>query len=521
MPVLDAAPLSRRSFLAAAGAFLTLLIGRRRAWSLLSPEPYDVRGFGAQGDGRTLDTDAINRAIAAAADAGGGTVDFPAGRYLCFSLRLRSRVRLRFAPGAVVVAAEPDFSGTAPRYDAPEPQPENVRPYQDFGHNHWRNSLLWGENLEDVSLVGPGELRGRGLQTGDGAAEEQPGAGNKVLALKRCRGVVLRDFKIRAAGHFGILATGVDDLTIDNLLIDTGRDGIDIDSCRDVRIRGCTVNTPFDDAIVLKSSFSLGEKRATERVTISDCAVTASYETGSVLDGTYRPVVLGAAGGWPARVGRIKIGTETVGDVRGVALSNCVFEGCHGLAVISEDGGAVEDVVVTNIVMRGLVGPPIFVRLGGRLRGPAPVTPGAVRRLRFENIDAVSASSENGSILAGIPGHPVEDVVVSGLRVRHDGPGQARTGEIPEQIAAYPEPEMFGVTPAHGFYLRHARRIELRDVVVEPGAPEPRPLVWMDDVRDARFDDVRSTDPSCAAIQGVRTEAITIRPDSAASARTP
>jgi polygalacturonase len=504
--------LSRRSFLSAAGAFALAWLDRRRAWARAFPESYGVREFGAVGDGKALDTAAVNRAIAAAADAGGGTVEFPAGRYLCFSIRLRSRVTLRFSPGAVVIAAEPDFSDPARQFDAPEAQPETIRPYQDYGHNHWRNSLFWGEGLEDVSLVGPGELWGRGLQKGDGADEERVGAGNKVLALKLCRNVVLRDLRIRAAGHFGILATGVDHLAIDNLLIDTGRDGIDVDSCRDVHIRGCTVNSPFDDAIVLKSSYSLGEKRATERVTISDCTVTASYDMGSVLDDAYRPLTLGAAGGWPARVGRIKIGTETNGDVRNVTVSNCVLEGCHGLAVISEDGGAIEDVVFSDITMRDMVGPPIFVRLGGRLRGPAPIAPGAIRRIRFNDIDCVSSASKNSSVIAGIPGHPVEDVAVTGLLVRHEGPGPARSGEIPEQIAAYPEPEMFGDSPAHGFYLRHARAVELRDVRVEPGSPEPRPLVWMDDVSDSRFVDVRSADPSSSAIAGVKTERISISP---------
>jgi len=502
--------LSRRSFLAAAGAALVSWIGRGRAAALAGADSYDVKNFGALGDGRAFDTDAINRAIAAAADAGGGIVDFPAGRYLCFSIRLRSRVTLNFAPGAVVIAATPDFSDPARQYDAPEPQPEAIIPYQDFGHNHWRNSLIWGEGLENVALVGPGELWGRGLLKGDRDEEERVGAGNKVLSLKLCRDVVLRDFSIRAGGHFGILATGVDRLAIENLLIDTNRDGVDIDSCRDVRIRGCTVNSPYDDAIVLKSSYSLCEKRSTERVAISDCVVMGRYAVGSVLDETFLPVVLGEAGGWPARVGRIKIGTETNGDVRRVAVRDCVFDGCHGIAVISEDGAVVEDVSFTGITMREMIGPPIFVRLGGRLRGPAPIEPGKIRRVRFQDIDCASVSSEHSSVIAGLPDHPVEDVSVVGLRARHEGPGQVRAGEIPEQAAAYPEPEMFGVTPAHGFYLRHARRLSLKKVLVEPGSPEPRPLVWMDDVRDSRFDDVRCTDASCAAIDGVNTDAIRV-----------
>jgi polygalacturonase len=336
------------------------------------------------------------------------------------------------------------------------------------------------------------------LEKGDGAAEERPGAGNKAISLKRCRNVVLRDFTIRQAGHFGVLATGVDNLTIEDLRIDTQRDGIDIDACRDVHIRGCSVNSPWDDAIVLKSSYSLGVVRSTERVTISDCTVTGSYQMGSTLDGTDLPVMEGAAGDWPAHVGRIKIGTETNGDLRNIVVSNCVFEGCHGLAVISEDGGTVEDVLFSNITMRNMVGPPIFVRLGGRMREPAPAKPSIIRRIGFHQIDCVSVGpeAEFSSILAGIPGHPVEDIVVSDLRVRHPGNRELREGEIPEQIAAYPEPKMFGETPAHGFYLRHAAQVELRHVLIDPALPDKRPLVWMDDVHGALLEDVRSTQPS-------------------------
>jgi polygalacturonase len=498
---------SRRSFIVTAGTWLLWLHGRS-AWGLAPADSYNVRRFGALGDGATLDSDAINRAISAAAAAGGGSVDLPAGRYLCFTIHLRSHVTLRFAPGAVVIAATPDFSKPSRQYDFPEPQPDTVVPYQDYGHNHWHNSLFWGEDLEGVALTGQGELWGRGLQKGDGPAEEHAGAGNKVIALKRCHNVLLRDLTIRQAGHFGILATAVDDLTITNLRIDTQRDGIDVDSCRNVHIHACTVNSPFDDGIVLKSSYSLGSIRPTEQVTISDCTITASYAVGSVLDDTYRPLLLGAAGGWPARVGRIKIGTETNGDIRNIVVTNCTLDGCHGLAVISEDGGVVEDVLFSNIAMRNMVGPPIFVRLGGRLRGPAPVNPGEIRRISFQQIDCVSASSDDCSILAGIPGHPVKDIVVSNLRIQHQGPGQLRTGEIPEQIAAYPEPNMFGDTPAQGFYLRHAQHIELRDILVEPGSPEPRPLVWMDDVSDAHVDNVRCTVPEASNVRGVNTQEI-------------
>ena len=227
--------------------------------------------------------------------------------------------------------------------------------YQDYGHNHWHNSLIWGEGLEDVSICGPGLIWGKGLSRGWGAGPkaEDPGVANKAIALKNCRNVLLRDFSILHGGHFGILATGVDNLTIDNLKIDTNRDGMDVDCCRNVRISNCSVNSPWDDGICLKSSFALGYARATEMVTITNCLVAGSYEEGALLDGTFKRF---AADAKVQRTGRIKFGTESNGGFKNIAVSNCVFDGCRGLAIESVDGAVVEDVSVTNITMRDVSG---------------------------------------------------------------------------------------------------------------------------------------------------------------------
>ena len=193
---------------------------------------FNVRQFGAKGDGANIDSPAINRAIDAAAAAGGGTVIFPAGVYLSYSIRLKSKVGLYLDNGAQILAGP--TSGTASGgYDAAEPQGA-WEPYQDYGHNHWHNSLIWGEDLDGISITGPGLIWGKGLSRGWEKGPYEPdtskaGVGNKSIALKNCRNVLLRDFRILEGGWFGILATGVDNLSIDNLLIDTNRDGMDID----------------------------------------------------------------------------------------------------------------------------------------------------------------------------------------------------------------------------------------------------------------------------------------------------
>jgi len=441
----------RQLFRAAAVVSLTPLTARA-----------DVRSFGAKGDGETLDTDAIQRAI----DSDTGTVIFPAGTYPCFSLKLRSHLTLQLESGCTLLAADGNH------YDLPEPQPKNIEPYQDYGHNHWHNSLLWGENLAQVSITGSGTIWGKGLNKGDGPNEERPGAGNKAIALKNCRNILLRDLTLRDAGHFGVLASGVDNLTIDNLRIDTRRDGIDIDSCRNVHISNCTVNAPWDDAIVLKSSYSLGYARPTEQVTITNCTVTGIYQLPSPND-------------QPSYVGRIKIGTETNGDVRNVVVSNCVFEGCHGLAVESEDGGAVEDISFSNITMRNLIGPPFFVRLGTRLRGPSGTVAGTIQRVSFQGIDCWNATGPECSILSGVPGHVIRDISFQNIRIESAGGGKLRPGAIPEEEKAYPDPQMFGPTPAQGFFVRHVDGLRMNDVEIRSALPDPRPLFVMEDVHNA------------------------------------
>ncbi len=467
-----------------------------------SPLFFDVRGYGAVGTGKRLDTPAVNAAIDAAAAAGGGTVVFPAGTYLCFSIHLRSNVHLYLSQGATILAAASPLPGQTTgelggTYDAAEPKtPYDA--FQDYGHNHWHNSLLWGENIENTGISGPGLIYGKGLSFGawrDGDTRgdypsykaEQPGVGNKAIALKNCRNVIFRDIRILKAGHFGLLLTGVDNLTIGNLTIDTDRDGIDIDCCRNVHVSNCTVNSPWDDGICPKSSFALGHARSTENVTITGCTVTGYFRLGTVLDGTYKQFEEGENA---FRTGRIKCGTESNGGFKNITVSNCVFEGCNSLTLESEDGALCEDITISNISMRNLIYGPLFFRLGARLRGPKESTRvGTLRRILVSNIVSYNSAASIGNILSGIPGYPIEDVKISNFYMQHKGGIGAEQAKIapPEQIDKYPDPGMFGPMPAQGFFLRHLRNLEMSHVEIAPMANDGRPSFVLEDVNRADF----------------------------------
>ena len=455
--------------------FLLLLTLTARA---APPDFYNVRAYGAKGDSATLDTDAINRAIAAAASAGGGTVLLPAGRYRSYSIRLRSHVALYLDQGATLLAASPVGNVG---YDAPEPAANDK--YQDFGHSHWHNSLIWGENLVDISILGPGTIYGQGL-TREGP--HQAPVGNKAIALKLCRNVILRDFTVRQGGHFALLATGVDNLTIDNLKLDTNRDGLDIDCCHNVRVSNCTVNSPWDDAICLKSSFALGYARATENVTITNCQVSG-FDRGTLLDGTYQRREADLVPDHEGPTGRIKCGTESNGGFRNIAISNCVFEYCRGLALETVDGGLLEDVVISNITMRDVTNSPIFLRLGARMRGPAGTPVGALRRISISNVNVYNADARFATLFSGIPGHAIEDVRLSNINIWYKPLDAALVASIqadlPEDETGYPEPQKLGVGPAYGFYIRHVKNLTMSDVNLYLLGSETRPALHLHDVQ--------------------------------------
>jgi len=534
--------------------FSTLLLGGVFFTVSLGAADFDVRSFGATGDGQTLDTDAINQAIDAASTAGGGTVRVPAGTYLSFSIHLKSHIALQLDAGATLVAASP--ATDSGRYDPAEPNEWGDKQYQDFGHSHWHDSLIWGENLEDVSITGPGRIYGRGLVRGGGnggrrgsgqgagapgpvASAPNPidlagpngtlspgtreagppppaaGSGTKSIALKNCHNVLLRDFSVLQGGWFALLATGVDNLTVDNLKVDTNRDGFDIDGCRSVHISNCSVNSPNDDAIVLKSSYALGELRGCDNITITGCQVSG-FDPGTLLDGTFK-TTQERANDRDGPTGRIKIGTETNGSFRNIIIANCVFIRSRGLALESVDGAIIEDIAISNLTMRDVSNSAVFLRLGNRGRGPEGTTVGAIRRITISHVVASDVDGRYPIIIAGLPGHPIEDIRLSDIRVVSRGgfsleqaaqqppavvntfflrgPGLSGPRDPympPEQEKGYPEPSMFGLLPAYGLYVRHASRLSFRDVEVGFVKDDTRPAVVLDDVTGIEFDHVKA-----------------------------
>lgn len=480
--------------------FLVLVACCGLAWCRLAgavggPPWFNVREFGAVGDGKTLDSPAIDKAIAAAAAAGGGTVWIPPGQYLCGSIHLTNNLHVYLDSGAVIVAAPQELNA----YDETEPW-EGIA-YQDGGHTFFHNSLIWGEGLTNVSVTGGGMIYGKGLVRHDGQQDRRTGfsnwqnpasagtnlpperLGNKAIALKLCRNVVIRDITIFKGGHFAIIATGCDNVQIRNVTIDTDRDGINIDCCRNVTVSDCMINSPFDDGLCLKSSFALKSNFFTENITIVNCQLYG-FEMGSFLDGTMKP----------SRVknGRIKFGTESNGGFRNITIANCIFRACRGLALEVVDGGLMENVTINNIAMMDVAHYPIYLTTGKRNRGPTVTQPSRMRNVLISNVIATGVENMSGIQITGLPEQPIEGVRLQNIRINFVGGGtkEAARRIPPELGTGYPEPRRLGVMPAYGLFARHVRDLQLADLHLGFEEPDWRPAVVCIDVDGLEIDNL-------------------------------
>ena len=434
----------------------------------LADGSYDVRSFGAAGDGRTKDTAAIQRAIDSAHAAGGGTVRVPAGVYLSGTLFMKDHVTIHLDNGTTLL-------GSTDIADYPKTVPE----FRSYTDNYVYQSLLYGENVHDVSIVGEGAIDGQGKsfprEHPTRAYGERPYLIRLVSSRQiRVAGITLRDSPMWVQHYLACDRVTIDGITVHSL-VNANNDGIDIDCCSDVRIANCSI-TSGDDAIVLKST---GD-RACKNVTVSNCVLST-------------------------RCNGLKLGTESNGNFEDITFSNCVLHDVRlaGIALEMVDGGVLQRVAVSNITMNG-VGAAIFLRLGNRARPYKDDMPrpgmGQFRDVKISHVIATVAQP-TGCALAGLPDHPLEDVSLSDITlVFPGGRREAAPRSVPEVPAAYPEYRMFGPLPAYGFYCRHVRGLSLSNIDVRCVEPDSRPAYVCDDVHDltmlhCRADDGAGTSP--------------------------
>jgi polygalacturonase len=432
--------------------------------SALEPSPhsgaFNVREFGAHGDGGTLDTAALQKAIDACVVSGGGTVHFPPGRYLSGTLFLKSRVTVELEAGATLLGSRrlEDYPPTSPA----------IRSYTD---NYTERSLIYGEQLEHVTLQGRGEIDGQGAAF-QGPYKVRP----YLFRLIGCREVLVRDLTLRDSPMWVQHYLACDDVRIEGVTVvsqcNHNNDGIDIDGCQRVRIANCDIQSG-DDAIVLKSTLN----HPCKHVVVANCVLSS-------------------------RCNAFKLGTESNGGFENIVVNNCAIYDTRlaGIALETVDGGTLDRVNISNVAMDN-VRCPIFIRLGNRARpfekGAPPPGIGRLLNVSLSDIQA-SGADPTGCCIAGLPGHPVENVALSNIRISFAGGGKKTDAQrfIEEKPEVYPEYSMFGRLPAYGFYCRHARSVRFDRVEVGSLAPDARPSLVCEDVDGVRLSAWSALSPS-------------------------
>jgi hypothetical protein len=359
-----------------------------------TPGQYDVKAYGAIGDGTVNDTAAINSAIDAANAAGGGTVIFPAGDYSAASIQLKSHVTLHLTADATIVARSNGYNDW--EYN---PYDKDI---MDPAYYHWESSLIWGKNLTNVGIEGTGTIDGSLLLK---TSNHVNGTGDKGVGLKLCDGVTIKDVSFWVddnasfdGPHYMFLLTGCDNVTIDNITVQTKRDAINLISCRDVLIENCyldSVRGNFeggDDAIKLGSDYSLGYVRASYNITVRNCNIMAGTNA-------------------------LQFGTETIGPFSNISFENITitYAGKAGCGITANDGSVIDGVTYSDITMSRVL-TPIFMKVSNVARVPSehPYSTGAIRNVSFSNLTATDITSFQGEmpvVLWGKTNSYIENVV--------------------------------------------------------------------------------------------------------------
>jgi len=271
--------------------------------------------------------------------------------------------------------------------------------------------------------------------------------------------------------------------------MDTDRDGIDIDCCRNTMVSNCRINSPNDDGLCPKSSFALGTNVITENLTIVNCQVSG-FKEGTLLDGTMQPSES------KNQTGRIKFGTEASGGFRNCTVANCTFRNCRGLALEEVDGGIMENITINNLTMMDVAQYPIYITTGNRNRTPGVTTNSRMRNIFISNVIATGIDPMSGIQITGLPEQPVENVRLENIRLEFKGGGtSADAARNPPEFSSvrerYPEPNRVGVMPAYGVFARHVRNLELADISVSFVTNDFRPAAMFADVQGLEIDNFK------------------------------
>ncbi len=451
-------------------------------------QTFNIKDFGALANGKTINTQAIQSTIDKCYTQGGGEVIVPAGVFYTGTIFLKSNVYLHLLPGAVL-------QGSYNPADYPE---HNILSHQKFGtitHDgqfaKFEKALVIADNAQNVGIIGEGTVKG----AGDGEAfQVGMNKDNRPMNIYfiGCSNVKLKDIKVLNAAQITISISKCEKVFVDGLyvnsLVNWNNDGMDVDS-REVVISNCIIEAE-DDALCFKSEYL---NKMCENITVTNCVVSSSCNG-------------------------IKLGTGSRTGFRNITVNNCIIKRGQedkylhwkmtpeivfkettpsvntGIVILGVDGGVVENISFSNIVMTDVVSP-IFIRVGKRFLNPEG-KPSVMKNISIQNVIAQSRSIIP-SIVAGLEESPAKDIRLSNIRISIPIVVTADflksfPATITEDIKGYPENRMtFGkLLPASSFYVRHVEGITMNDITITYGNDEARPAFYYDDVRNIQLRNV-------------------------------
>ena len=447
---------------------------------------FNIKQYGAAGDGAHMDTAALQQAIDAAVNAGGGIVLFPAGRYLSASLDLKSHVTLQLDEGATLLGS---------------PHKPDYRKANFYG-------LLLADNQQDIAVCGKGVIDGQGtllaadterLWKEKKLLDAKEGERPLIINFRHCTNVTVRDITLKDSACWVEEYRDCEHLTVENIKVRSlaalNNDGIDIDGCAHVVVRGCDIDSE-DDGICLKSA-----DQACDDVLVENCRVRSSCNA-------------------------LKFGTASAVGFKNITCRNLEIYDTYICAIALEivDGGKMENVHVSHIKITDSNNA-IFVRLGHRnVKKPvgifhdvslSDITAEIPNRPQEEmnKFPAISKHRNRPTLITasitGLPGTPIQDVTLQNVSIVYGGigstpqPGHLRLdslAKVPECAARYPEGSMFGTLPAWGFYCRHVEGIRFQNIKLRLKKPDFRPSIVADDVQGLELNGFKDLSMSTAPV---------------------
>lgn len=442
-----------------------LILTCLNCWS----KDYNILNYGAVGNGSTLNTLAIQSAIDACSNSGGGRVIIPSGKYLSGTIVLKSNVEIYFEHSSTLL-------GSPNKEDYPfQPVPM----YRSLRDDKGFRALIYAEGMENIALTGNGTIDGQGqFQQLVDAPDQDPIDRSRNITFISCRKIRVEGLSINNSGTWNQHYLNCEDVIVRNITVDNHcndtNDGIDIDGCRRFLLSGCIFDSD-DDGITLKSTGSA----PSEDVVITNCIVSSYCNA-------------------------IKAGTESTGGFRNIVISDCIVRpsrskeapkyeytpipkiGITGLTLIIVDGGTMEGISVNNLTIYGTMAP-LFIRLGNRARkhtkDATEPEVGKVSNISISNVVAYGAGSW-GSSITGIPGYTVKNISLNNIKLFiSGGVKQGEYSETPEEDeTGYPQPTVWGNLPASGLYIRHAEGISINNMVFGVEKQDERVPVIAEDV---------------------------------------